>query len=80
MTQRSDTTRRGLKRDHRYHRIAGYVPLGYGLTCMAVNLEASAPEAPFGFVAGVAVALVGLAHLWSADRVARTRLAAAPGP
>ena len=70
---RREARGRRLRRNHRYHRIAGYVPLGYGLTCMSVNLDSQGLDAEFGFLAGLVVAVVGLAHLWKAERVGRTR-------
>lgn len=72
---RSEDRSRALRRRHRYHRMAGYVPLGYGLICMAVNLDAGGLEARFGLLMGGSLALVGLAHLWWAGLVSRTRRA-----
>ena len=53
----------------RYHRLAGYLPLGYGLFCVVTNLHATGPSADFGLAAGAMVAAVGLVHLRAARRL-----------
>jgi hypothetical protein len=70
-TDRGRDTGEARRRLLRYHRLAGYLPLGYGLFCVMTNLHATGPSADFGLAAGVMVAAVGLVHLRAARRLER---------
>ena len=68
---RGEDTDEARRRLRRYHRLAGDLPLGYGLFCVMTNLHATGPSADFGMAAGVMVAAVGLVHLRAARRLDR---------